>query len=240
MDLTEFDTLSFDCYGTLIDWETGVLGVLRPWADEQGLALSDDRLLEAYAASEASAEREHPKAPYPQILAAAFGATGAALGRPVGDEWARRLGVSVPDWPAFGDSAEALQSLALDYRLIVLSNVDRESFAGSNARLHVTFDRIVTAEDVGAYKPAPNHFDALDVVLAEFGVPRERHLHVAQSLFHDHVPAKRHGLRSVWINRRHDRPGWGATPEPTAEYSYDLEFSSMAAFAAAAREAKHR
>jgi len=156
----------------------------------------------------------------------------------VSDEWAQKLGASVPDWPAFADSAAALTSLARDYRLIILSNVHRDGFAGSNVRLAVEFDKIITAQDVKAYKPAPNHFEALDRALAELGVPRERLLHVAQSLFHDHVPAKRHGLRSVWINRRHDRPGWGATPEPAGEYSYDLEFPSMEAFAAAAREAK--
>ena len=113
-----------------------------------------------------------------------------------------------------------------------------EGFAGSNARLGVQFDKIITAQDVKAYKPAPNHFEALDGALKELAVPRERLLHVAQSLFHDHVPAKRHGLASVWINRRHDRPGWGATPEPSGEYSYDLEYPTMEAFAAAARKAK--
>ena len=119
-----------------------------------------------------------------------------------------------------------------------MSNVHREGFAGSNARLDVTFDKIITAEDVGAYKPAPNHFEALDAALADLNVPRERLLHVAQSLFHDHVPAKRYGLASVWINRRRGRPGWGATPEPAEEFSYALEFPSMEAFAAAARESK--
>ncbi len=160
------------------------------------------------------------------------------LERPVSDEWARRLGSSVPDWPAFDDSPEALASLARDYKLVILSNVHRAGFAGSNERLGVEFDKIITAEDVKAYKPAPNHFDALDQALKEMDVPRERLLHVAQSLFHDHVPAKRHGLPSVWINRRHDRPGWGATPEPAAEYSYDLEFPDMVSFADAARQAK--
>ena len=89
-------------------------------------------------------------------------------------------------------------------------------------------------------KPAPNHFDALDAALTQLNVPRERLLHVAQSLSHDHVPAKRHGLASVWINRRHGRPGWGATPEPDAEFSYPMEFPSMAAFAAAARESRSK
>ena len=238
MNLADYDALSFDCYGTLIDWEAGIAGVLAPWARDAGLSLSDEELLLAYADNEAQAEVDMPDALYPAVLAEASRRTGDKLGRPVSDGWAQRLGNSVPDWPAFDDSAEALSLLAKDYKLIILSNVHRAGFAGSNQRLGVEFDRIITAEDVKAYKPAPNHFEALDEALAGMGVPRERLLHVAQSLFHDHVPAARHGLRSVWINRRHDRPGWGATPEPAADYSYDLEFPDMISFAQAARQAK--
>ncbi len=238
MNLADYDALSFDCYGTLIDWEAGIAAVLSRWAKEAGLELSDEELLRAYADNEARAERDTPAALYPDILAEAFRRTGEALGHPVSDEWADRLGRSVPDWPAFADSTEALTSLARDYKLIILSNVHRDGFAGSNRRLDIDFDRIITAEDVKAYKPAPNHFEALDVALVEMGIARDKLLHVAQSLFHDHVPARRHGLPSVWINRRHDRPGWGATPEPAEEYAYDLEFPSMIAFAEAARKAK--
>ncbi len=238
MNLADYDALSFDCYGTLIDWETGIASVLARWAKQVGLSLPDEELLTAYAESEAEAEREYPEALYSSILAEAFRRTGAKLGGEVTDEWALTLGSSVPSWPAFTDSAAALVSLAADYKLIIVSNVHRDGFAASNIRLGVEFDRIITAEDVKAYKPAPHHFEALDAALQGLGVERRRLLHVAQSLFHDHVPAKRHGLRSVWINRRHHRSGWGATPEPADEYSYDLEFPSMEAFAAAAREAK--
>lgn len=234
IDPTSYDALSFDCYGTLIDWEAGIAAVLAEWAAEVGLELSDEQLLLAYAANEAAAEVDTPSALYPDILADAFRRTGADLGAAVSDSWAERLGRSVPDWPAFPDSHDALAALAERYTLVILSNVHREGFAGSNARLGVTFDHIVTAEDVGAYKPAPNHFEALDILLQNNAIPRNRLLHVAQSLFHDHVPAKKHGLDSVWINRRHDRPGWGATPEPTADFGYALEFPSMAAFAEAA------
>jgi 2-haloacid dehalogenase len=190
MNLADYDALSFDCYGTLIDWETGIAAVLAPWAKEAGLELADEELLVAYAENEAQAERDTPDALYPAVLAEAFRRTGDELGRPVSDEWAQRLGSSVPDWPSFDDSPAALASLARDYKLIILSNVHRAGFAGSNKRLGVEFDRIITAEDVKAYKPAPNHFDALYEALKEMGVPRERLLHVAQSLFHDHVPAK--------------------------------------------------
>lgn len=230
VDLTTCTALSFDCYGTLIDWEAGIAAVLAPWAAEQGLPLGAEDLLLAYADHEAAVERETPSLLYPEVLAEAFRRTGAALGRPVSDEWASRLGGSVPGWPAFPDSADALARLAGRYRLIILSNVHRAGFAASNRQLRGDFAAVITAEDVGAYKPAENHFRALDAALPELGVDRAGLLHVAQSLFHDHVPARREGLSSVWINRRHDRPGWGATPEPSQEWSYDLEFPSMAAF----------
>jgi putative hydrolase of the HAD superfamily len=231
VDLTSFKALSFDCYGTLIDWEAGIGALLRGWAAEQGLTLTTEELLLAYADNEAAVERETPTQLYTDVLAEAFRRTGNVVGMPVSEAWAARLGGSVPDWPAFPDSAEALARLAQHYKLIILSNVHRAGFAGSNRLLRGDFAAIITAEDVGAYKPAPNHFRALDATLAKLGVARSELLHVAQSLFHDHVPAKREGLPSVWINRRHAQPGWGATPEPFEEWSYNLEFTSMAAFA---------
>lgn len=243
MDLTTYDALSFDCYGTLIDWESGIAATLEPWARETRRDLDREELLLAYADKEATVEREHPTWLYPHVLAEAFRRTGAALDTPVSDEWAQRLGDSVPDWPAFPDSAAALARLARHYRLIILSNVHRAGFAGSAKRLGAgpggafDFAAVITAEDVGAYKPADPHFRALDATLTSLQIERPRLLHVAQSLFHDHVPAKREGLRSVWIDRRHDDPGWGATPEPGGEYSYDLEFPSMAAFADAVSDA---
>jgi 2-haloacid dehalogenase len=231
MNLADYDALSFDCYGTLIDWEAGFLTVLQPWAREAGLDVTDEDLLAAYGQHEERVQRENPTALYPVILAETFRRAGATLGAAVSDEWADRLGASVQSWPAFPDSADALASLAENYKLIILSNIHREGFAASNTRLGVTFDRIITAEDVGAYKPAENHFRALDAALPGLGLDRSGLLHVAQSLFHDHVPAKREGLPSVWINRRHDRPGQGATPEPSEDWSFDLEFKSMADFA---------
>jgi FMN phosphatase YigB (HAD superfamily) len=126
-----------------------------------------------------------------------------------------------------------LVSLGKRFRLIILSNVDRVSFTGSQARLGVEFASVLTAEEIGSYKPSPRNFEALDAEVRRLGVGHGRLLHVAQSLFHDHVPAKYAGLPTVWINRRHDRPGWGATPAPPAEVTADWEFSSMSAFASA-------
>jgi 2-haloalkanoic acid dehalogenase type II len=231
VNLKDFDALSFDCYGTLIDWETGLAAVLRPWADAHGLELTDERLLTAYATHETRAEAEHPTELYPRILARAMRALGAELGVPVGNDEAEVLAASVPQWPAFPDSPEALRRLSRRYKLIILSNVDRASFAGSNQRLGVVFSSILTAQDIGSYKPSPRNFAALAREVERLGVAEGRLLHVAQSLFHDHVPAKAVGLPTVWINRRSGKPGWGATPAPRADVAPDWTFPSMAAFA---------
>ncbi len=234
MDLADFDALSFDCYGTLIDWETGLAAVLGPWARSRGLDLADEALLTAYSGHEARAEAEHPANPYPLILARSLRDLGRELGAQVTDEDAQRLARSVPDWPPFPDSPAALATLTARYRLIILSNVDRDSFAASSRRLGVRFTAILTAQDIGSYKPAPRNFAALLAETGRLGIPPARLLHVAQSLFHDHVPAQRAGLGTVWINRRHDRPGWGATPAPDAGIVPNAEFPSLAAFADAA------
>jgi 2-haloalkanoic acid dehalogenase type II len=234
VNLGDVDALSFDCYGTLIDWEAGLAAVLRDWAHAHGSGLTDEQLLTAYSGHEARAESEHPADLYPLILAWAMRGLGAELGVPVSDAEAEHLADSVPDWPAFPDSAEALGRLARRYTLIILSNVDRASFAGSNRRLGVTFTSILTAEDVGSYKPSPRNFEALAREAQRLGIAPGRLLHVAQSLFHDHVPAKAAGLPTVWINRRHADPGWGATPAPVADVTPDWTFPSLAAFADAA------
>jgi 2-haloacid dehalogenase len=233
VNLTDIRALSFDCYGTLIDWEAGIAAVLVPWADSAGLGLDVEALLRAYSAHEARAEAEHPTELYPVILARSFRDLGAELGIEVTAADALELGRSVPAWPAFEDSHDALSRLGERFQLIVLSNIDHESFAGSRARLGVEFDRVLTAQDIGSYKPAQRNFDALLAEAGRMGVGDGQLLHVAQSLFHDHVPAKAAGLPTVWINRRHDRHGWGATPAPPGAITPDWEFPSMAAFAAA-------
>ena len=239
MRFADFEALSFDCYGTLIDWETGIAAVLQPWADAHGLPMTDEQLLTAYSTHEAQAEAEQPTDLYPQILARAMRGLGTQLGVPVSDAEAESLAVSVPDWPAFADSSQALERLSHRFKLIILSNVDRASFAGSNKRLGVTFTSILTAQDIGSYKPSPRNFDALTREIDRLGVAEGGLLHVAQSLFHDHVPAKAAGLPTVWINRRHDNLGWGATPQPHADVKPDWTFTSMAAFADAVDAESH-
>jgi 2-haloalkanoic acid dehalogenase type II len=234
VEITQFEAISFDCYGTLIDWETGLAAVLGPWARSRGLELDDQVLLAAYGRHEAREESAHPRALYPNIVARTFMALGHELEAEVTEEDAQRLARSVPEWLPFGDSAEALAALGKRFKLIILSNVDRESFAGSAGQLGVRFDAVLTAQDIGCYKPSRRNFDALLAEAKRMGVPEGRLVHAAQSLFHDHVPAKRAGLSTVWINRHQGRPGWGATPEPNATVVPDWEFPSMAAFAAAA------
>ena len=231
MKITDYEALSFDCYGTLIDWEAGIGSVLRDWADRRGLEMSTEDLLVAYADQEAQATRNHPTDPYPSILSRAMRGLGKELDTQVSFDDSHALAISVPDWPAFPDSAGALERLSRHFKLIILSNVDNDGFAASNAKLGVQFDAILTAEDIGSYKPAEGNFVALDNQVDSMGIPRDKLLHVAQSLFHDHVPAKARDMATVWIDRRHADPGWGATPDPRAEVTPDWTFTSMAAFA---------
>jgi 2-haloalkanoic acid dehalogenase type II len=221
-----YDLLSFDCYGTLIDWETGILTALRVGLGTAVDAVSDDELLAAFAAVEH--EAEVPYRTYRAVLDLSIRGVGDRLGVPVDDDAARAFGASVGDWPAFPDSAEALRRLQSRFRLAVITNCDDDLFAASERRLGISFDHVVTAEQVGSYKPDVANFHFAH---ARWGVPRERILHVAQSLFHDHVPAKALGMRTVWIDRRAGRAG-GATPPAAA--TPDALYPSMAAFAAAA------
>ena len=228
LDLSRFDALTFDCYGTLIDWESGILARLRPVVARSGVEASDDVLLETFARHEAAIE-EGPYRRYREVLGLALRDVGADLGATVTDDDAAAFGGSVPDWPAFPDSTDALAALHARYRLGVLTNCDDDLFAGSSRRLGDPFDMVVTAQQVGAYKPSPRGFE---LVFERIGVPRERILHVAQSLFHDHAPAKRLGLATVWVDRRRGKPGSGATPP--ADATPDLVVPDMATLAALA------
>jgi len=236
MRLTDFNTLTFDCYGTLIDWETGIHTALQPLAAKVG-GLSRDTVLEAFGRAEATQEAETPGMIYSGILTEVHRRLAKEWGVAASEEDHRRFGASVPDWPAFPDSPEALAYLKQHYRLVILSNVDRVSFAGSNRRLGVTFDAICTAQDIGSYKPDLANFEYMLRHLAGMGIGKADILHTAQSLFHDHVPAKKIGLATAWIDRRHDQSGWGATPKPAEEGRYDFRFESLGAMAEAHRAA---
>jgi 2-haloacid dehalogenase len=231
LDYDAFDALTFDCYGTLIDWESGILAALRSVLGGPMSATPDDVLLEEYANAEATLEAG-PYRRYRELAGDAMAAVARAHGSDPAPDDVARLGASVADWPAFPDSHDALTRLKTRFRLGVLTNCDDDLFAASNAKLGVDFNWIVTAEQVRSYKPDEANFRALIERLGKDDVPQSRILHVAQSLFHDHAPAQRLGFRSVWINRRGDRRGAGATPPTDAQP--DATFLSMAAFAAAA------
>ena len=225
LDLDRFDALTFDCYGTLIDWEMGLLAAMRAVLGAHAVDAPDDELLERYARHEAALEAG-PYLRYREVLARGLDGVADELGySPTAAELAA-FGGSVVDWPPFPDSADALRRLHGRFRLAVLTNCDDDLFAASSRRLGDPFDIVVTAQQLGAYKPAEGNFHA---VVDRLGLPRERVLHVAQSLYHDHVPAKALGMTTVWVNRRRDRPGSGATPP--ADVRPDLVVPDMATLA---------
>ena len=196
--------------------------------DAHRVAAADEDVLRRYARYEAEAEAG-PYMRYRDVLAAGLRGVAGELGFEPTAADVEAFSGSVAAWPAFPDSAAALAQLKRRYRLGVITNCDDDLFAASNAKLGVDFDWVVTAEQVGAYKPSERNFE---VAFERLGLPRERILHVAQSLFHDHVTAKRLGLATVWIDRRGGREGSGATP--VEEAAPDATFPDMAAFAAAA------
>lgn len=227
-EFDRFDALTFDCYGTLIDWERGILDGLRPVFAAHAVEVDDEDLLGAYATVESELEAG-PYLTYRSVLAEALRRLAWQHGfDPTGEE-VDGFGGSVERWPAFPDSAAALARLRTRFRLGVITNCDDDLFAFSSRRLGDPFEWVVTAQQAGGYKPRIRNFE---LAFERIGLPRERILHVAQSLFHDHVPAKRLGLSSVWIDRRHGRPGSGATP--AADATPDLVFPDMASFAEAA------
>ena len=241
MNLADARLLSFDCYGTLIDWEFGIVDTVTHLAEPYGVHPSEQEILSLFASHETHVQDANPRWTYPVILAETWRRMAESLGLPDRESDpeqcerdAQMFANSVPNWPAFPDSREALRELQQRCKLVILSNVDNQSFAGSNARLDVTFDAILTAQDIGSYKPDLNNFRVLLAKAAEFGVPPERHLHVAQSLFHDHVPAQAMGLTTVWINRygakRAAAGSLGATPA-AAPVTPHFEFPTLRSFA---------
>jgi 2-haloacid dehalogenase len=230
-DMKKFNgktVLTFDCYGTLIDWETGLWAALEPVLKRRGQSLGREAALALFGPLEA--EQEHgPYKTYRQVLGEVLKGIGAKLGFKPSDEEVRAFGGSVGDWPAFADSPDALASLKQRFKLVVITNCDDDLFALSNKKLRVAFDHVITAQQAKSYKPSLNNFH---VAFKRIGVPQGEILHVAQSLFHDHVPAKQLGLTSVWINRRRGKAGAGATPPANA--TPDYEYPDMKSFADAA------
>ena len=225
MDFSRFRCLSFDCYGTLIDWETGLLQAMRPILSRHGIAVDERRLLESFAHAEAAIQSAAYR-PYRDVLRHVLVRIGEESGFfPAAGEQ-EDFADSVRDWPPFPDSTAALRRLQAEYRLIVLSNIDDDLFQASAERLQIGFDHVFTAQRIGAYKPSRTNFEFL---IDHAGCAPSQLLHVAQSLFHDIAPAKALGLATVWVNRRAGREGHGATVPAQAQP--DLEVPDLATLA---------
>jgi len=228
LDFDRFDVLTFDCYGTLIDWEAGILAALRAPLETHGISESDDDVLAAFARHESEIEAG-PYRRYRDVLGEVLAAMVRHFGAEVSAEERADFGGSVADWPAFPDSAAALAALHDRFKLGVITNCDDDLFAASQRKLGVEFDYLVTAQQAKRYKPNARGFE---LMFERVGLPPARILHVAQSLYHDHVPAKRLGLSTVWVNRREGKAGSGATPP--AEATPDLVVPDMATLASVA------
>jgi 2-haloacid dehalogenase len=233
--LSNYTTLTFDCYGTLIDWETGI------WDAYQALIMASGRdditrnaALAAHAGLESAQQASMPGMLYPELLSRVHRGFASRYNMKTTVEMDAAFGASLPHWPAFPDTADALRRLARHYKLVILSNVNRAGFAAANRKLGVAFDAIYTAEDIGSYKPDRRNFEhMLARLAADHQIAPGQILHAAQSLFHDHVPAGDFGLARAWIDRQGLSSGgaWGATAEVPERPEVDFLFPTMAAMA---------
>lgn len=228
MRLSDFKVLTFDVYGTLIDWESGMIAGLKPLTDRVDPALSRDEILQAHALHESTQQSYTPAMRYQDLLPLVYRRLAEQWGVCV--NWAECLsyGQSVKQWPAFADSAASLEYLKDHFKLVVLTNTDNDSFMHSQMKLKADFNGIYTAEDVGSYKPADRNFDYMLEKLATQGVEKHEILHTAESMFHDHEPANRFGLTCCHIYRRFDQEGFGATMTPGEMPTWQFRFNSMA------------
>ncbi|MCZ6863607.1 MAG: haloacid dehalogenase type II [Alphaproteobacteria bacterium] len=233
--LSDYTTLTFDCYGTLIDWESGIWDAYQPLIAASGRAdITRGAGLATHARLESAQQAVTPGMLYPELLSRVHGQFAHHYGLVTTAELDAGFGGSIACWPAFPDTADALRRLKQRYKLVILSNVNQAGFAASNRKLGVAFDAIYTAEDVGSYKPDPRNFEHMLARLeADHGIARGQILHTAQSLFHDHVPASDFGLAKAWIDRQGLSEGgaWGATAEVASRPEADFLFPTMVAMA---------
>jgi 2-haloacid dehalogenase len=234
MDFSRFTTISFDCYGTLIDWESGMLPVLRGVLGSHGQSqsLTDAALLELYGEFEADAE-SGPYRSYREVLQSVVRAFADRLHFEASSAEIRSLHESVHAWLPFPDTVAALRELQKRYKLVVISNIDDDLFAETRKDLEVEFDGVITAEQARSYKPSINNFQ---MALRTLALSPDRLLHAAQSIYHDVVPARSLGISTVWVNRKSARPGIGAVRGSAAlasEKRADLEVPDLASLGAA-------
>jgi 2-haloacid dehalogenase len=227
IDPDDLDLLSFDCYGTLINWEAGILSTLKVVLAAHGQFPGPPEVLEEYGRLETAAEAG-PYTEYRNVLREVMKGFGVRYNFLPTDGEVDALVKSLPQWRPFEDTVAALTRLKTRYRLAILSNTDDDLFAHTARRLEVSFDLVVTAQQVGAYKPSPSMFAAL---ISRAAMPVDRILHVAQSLYHDVAPAQSHGLATVWVRRVSQRERFGATPPSDARA--DLEVTDLSSLAEA-------
>lgn len=221
LNLRRFEFITFDCYGTLIDWESGILEALRPFRERNGLDVGDADILAQYAELESQLEAGEYRR-YRDVLRGVMRGLAVRHGVGADNVDVDALVESLPRWRPFPDTVEALERLHRHVRLGIISNTDEDLFSQTACRLAVKFDVVVTAGQVQSYKPAQRNFLA---ALDRIGIPRERLLHAAQSRYHDVAPAHALGIATVWVNRRGDRSGGGATP--VADAVPDLEVPDL-------------
>ncbi len=213
LDFSRFEILTFDCYGTLINWEAGILAALRKVLSAHGKIIDDARLLKLYGDFEAHAE-QGPFRPYREVLQAVVLQFGADLGFTPTAAEARSLSDSLASWRPWPDTESALRRLKGRYRLAILSNVDDDLFAATRPQLEVELDEVITAQQAQAYKPSTMLFE---LALSRINAPAQRVLHVGQSIYHDVIPAQSLGLATVWVNRPSARPAASAVREAQAK-----------------------
>lgn len=227
LDFSRFEILTFDCYGTLINWEAGILRCLHRILGAHGKDIDDATILRLYGDFEARAEQGEYRR-YREILQSVVRQFGEQLGFVPTVQEVRSLPESLQEWKPWPDTVQALRELQSRFRLAIISNVDDDLFAATRPQLGVEFDQIVTAQQAGAYKPSLKIFE---VALSRVGVPAHRVLYVGQSVYHDVIPAQSLGLATAWVNRPSARPGVGAVK--AVEGHPDLQVSSLAELAAA-------
>lgn len=209
----EISHLTFDCYGTLIDWERGILDAVLPLISRHERVIAPDDILRSYVKHEARLE-SGPWRPYREVLRGVMKGIANDCEIPLMGEEEDTLVKSLPHWTPFGDTVDALQHLAARYKLVILSNTDDALFAETQKSLKVSFAEIITAEQVKSYKPGLAHFQE---ALRRLGIPARQIVHVAQSLFHDHVPARQLGFHTAWVNRPSLLAGTGLAPSAEVE-----------------------
>ncbi len=207
MDFEKFEILSFDCYGTLIDWESGIIPVLKNLVANHHIDITEPQLLEMFAKFESEAEAGEYKK-YREVLKQVIQKISQELNFQPTESELNSLSESIKNWLPFPDTLAALQSLKQKYQLAIISNIDDELFADSTKHLQVEFDFVITAAQVKSYKPSKNNFE---VSIQKMAIAPEKILHIAQSIYHDIVPAKAIGLSTIWVNRRQGKEGFGAT-----------------------------